>query len=68
VLDINLGTETSELVARRFTAVGTPFVTISGYAREQQPEAFRKSLLLNKPLRLDRLVAELQSCVSRPSV
>lgn len=68
VLDINLGTETSEPIARRLTAAGTPFVTISGYAREQQPDAFRKSLLLSKPLRLDRLVAELQSCLSRPSV
>src|SRR5262249_32607192 len=35
ILDIQLGGETSELIASVLTARGTPFVTVSGYSRDQ---------------------------------
>jgi hypothetical protein len=47
VLDINPGTETSELVALELKERGTPFVTLSGSAPEQP--AFRGAPALAKP-------------------
>ena len=37
VLDVNLGNETAEPVARELRARGTPFVVLSGYSSEQHP-------------------------------
>jgi PAS domain S-box-containing protein len=62
VLDINLGKETAEPIARVLSARATPFVTISGYSREQQPAAFRNAPLVSKPVRPERLVAEIRKC------
>ena len=56
VLDINLGTETAEPVARYLSERGTPFIIMSGYARDQQPAIFRDFLLLSKPLREELLI------------
>ncbi len=63
VLDVNLGKETAEPVARYLLENGTPFITVSGYAREQQPAIFRKSLLLPKPLRSDLLINAVRQCI-----
>ncbi len=60
VLDINLGSETSEPVARELNAAGTPFVTLSGYCREQHPSIFHGTPALAKPLRPELLVTELR--------
>jgi PAS domain S-box-containing protein len=60
VLDVNLGHETSEPIALRLIASGTPFVTISGYAADQMPAVFRASALVTKPLRPGRLVQVLK--------
>jgi DNA-binding response OmpR family regulator len=64
VLDINLGKETSELVAR--------FVTLSGYAPAQHPPAFHGAPALAKPLRPEVLVAEIRRCLEeeapRPAI
>ena len=62
VLDINLGDDTSEAIARVLSASATPFITISGYSREQQPAAFRNAPLVSKPVRPERLVAEIRKC------
>ena len=59
VLDVNLGTQTAEQIALRLTTIGTPFITVSGYGRNQRPAAFLGAPHLSKPLRPDRLVAEL---------
>ena len=64
VLDINLGKETAEPIARVLSARATPFVTISGYSREQQPAAFRNAPLVSKPVRPELLVAEIRKCLS----
>jgi PAS domain S-box-containing protein len=67
VLDINLGRETSEAVALKLLKSGVPFVTLSGYSREQYPPAFRTSPALMKPLRPALLVAELKRCIEHES-
>lgn len=63
VLDINLGTETAELIALQLRSSNTPFVTMSGYSREQQPVSMRDAPLLGKPLHPERLVAEIRRCL-----
>jgi PAS domain S-box-containing protein len=63
VLDVILGSETSESVARELIRSGTPFVIISGYSREQLPEFFRAAPFIHKPLQADSLQAEIKRCV-----
>ena len=65
VLDINLGRETSELVALELTKYGTPFVTLSGYSREQHPAAFGGAPALAKPLQPRCLIAEVRKCTGQ---
>jgi CheY-like chemotaxis protein len=63
VLDINLGKETSDLVALELKERGTPFVTLSGYAPAQHPPAFHGAPALAKPLRPEVLVAAVRRCI-----
>ena len=65
MLDINLGDDTAEPIAHVLSARATPFVTISGYSREQQPAAFRNAPLVSKPVRPELLVAEIRKCLSK---
>lgn len=60
VLDVNLGEETAEPIALDLARAGTPFLTVSAYARDQLPSAFRRSPLVSKPIRPDRLLSELE--------
>ena len=60
VLDVNLGTGTGAPVALELKARGTPFVVLSGYSREQHPDAFQGAPFLSKPARPDSLVAMLR--------
>jgi PAS domain S-box-containing protein len=62
VLDINLGAETSEPIARLLSDKGTPFVTVSGYSQDQRPSGFSGGAFLTKPLRAELLVAQLRQC------
>ena len=64
VLDINLGAETSEPVARKLLSKGTPFITLSGYSRAQHPPAFDGAPALSKPLRSDLLITEIKRCLT----
>jgi CheY-like chemotaxis protein len=63
VLDINLGSETAEPIARALRGRGTPFVTVSGYSRDRQPLAFGAARHLSKPLQWDLLVVEIENCL-----
>jgi PAS domain S-box-containing protein len=63
VLDINLGSETSEAIALNLTASGTPFVTLSGYTRDDHRSVFAAAPALTKPLRPGLLIAELRKCI-----
>jgi PAS domain S-box-containing protein len=65
VLDINLGSETSEAIAIALTASKTPFVTLSGYARHEHSPAFAGAPALTKPARPQLLIAELRKCTEK---
>ena len=65
VLDVNLGTETSEPVARELVKLGTPFVATSGYSREQLPEIMQTAPLLSKPVSSAVLIAEVERFPSK---
>ena len=63
MLDINLGGETSEAVALKLIESEIPFVTLSGYAPEQIPPAFKGSSAQSKPFRPEFLIGELKRLV-----
>jgi CheY-like chemotaxis protein len=50
VLDVNLGGDTAEPIARDLMRRGIPFVIVSGYSRDQQAPIFHDSILLTKPV------------------
>jgi CheY-like chemotaxis protein len=53
VLDINLGHETSEAIARRLEDIGLPYFFVSGFASPKamlEDERFKKRPLLPKPV------------------
>ena len=61
ILDVQLGRgDTSELVARKLVARGTPFVTVTGYSQEQRPDVFAGSPVFSKPVCFADLLAALQ--------
>lgn len=64
LLDTNLGTETSEPIAALLRSVNTPFALMSGYSREQQPEALRDAPLIAKPFQSQQLIAEIRRCLA----
>jgi CheY-like chemotaxis protein len=59
-LDVNLGTEKSDLVAADFQARGIPFVVITGYEDEALLAAFAGRPILNKPVKAEDLEQALQ--------
>lgn len=59
VLDINLGEETSEPIARELIRLGKPFFTVSGYAADQRPDVFACAPAFSKPVHSQRLIAEI---------
>ena len=61
VLDVNLGTETSEAVARELLKRNIPFLTMSGYSWEQHPAVFRTARVFMKPMRVASLIQELRA-------
>jgi len=67
VLDINLRGETSAEVANELRARGIPFITITGYARPQQPAAFEGVPSLTKPVSMTVVVDELRRCLGMPA-
>jgi PAS domain S-box-containing protein len=63
VLDINLGSETSEPIALGLTGRGTPFISVSGYSREQQPVVFSNAPALTKPVCTEMLAARIERLI-----
>ncbi|MGB5484134.1 PAS domain S-box protein [Parasphingorhabdus sp.] len=68
VLDINLGKETSEPVAKLLSSMGTPYLSVSGRGVEDRPAAFSGSLHLSKPIQSGRLVKELGQMLDAAAV
>ncbi|MES2711200.1 MAG: PAS domain S-box protein [Pseudomonadota bacterium] len=65
VLDTNLGEETAEPIAAALRARGVPFISVSGYSRQQQPAGLRDAPLLVKPLRPGQLMEAIRRCLAR---
>lgn len=63
ILDVNLGGETAEPIARQLASQGTPFFVMSGYEHDQLPNVFRAARLFQKPVELEALIAELGACL-----
>ena len=64
-LDVNLGAETSEAIARELIRLGKPFVATSGYSSKQMPGIMQTAPLLGKPVSSAMLIAEVERCLSR---
>jgi CheY-like chemotaxis protein len=64
LLDIQLGRDTSEPIAQYLTAIGTPFLVISGYASHQHPAIFQAAPQLQKPIQPERLIAAVQKLLA----
>jgi len=65
VLDINLRGETSEAVALELRDRGVPFITMTGYARTQQPAIFEGVPTFTKPVAMDAVIAQLRRSAQR---
>jgi DNA-binding response OmpR family regulator len=63
VLNVNLGNETSEPIARRLQASGKPFVVLSGYPMNGLPPSFDGATFLAKPTPMAELVAAVRACI-----
>jgi CheY-like chemotaxis protein len=60
VLDLNLGKETSELVAAHLSEQGTPFVFATGYRDSASiPARFSSVPVVRKPISADALARQL---------
>jgi CheY-like chemotaxis protein len=64
VLDINLGGETSELIARKLRASGKPFVALTGYSTDNLRPSCHDATTLTKPPRIGDLVAALRQAIT----
>ena len=63
ILDVNLGTETSEAIAIALRKLNVPFVIASGYCREQYSKAYGNAPAVPKPVQTDKLVRVLSACL-----
>jgi DNA-binding response OmpR family regulator len=62
VLDVNLGGETCELVARKLRASGKPFVVLTGYSPDNLAPSFNDATILTKPPCIADVVAAVRAC------
>ncbi len=63
VLDVRLRNETAEHVAHELRGRGMPFVTLSGCSPSRLPPVFSEAPFIEKPLKPEVLIAELNRCV-----
>ena len=66
ILDANLAGISATPVAAALTARGLPFIVMSGYSANQQPEALRAAPLVQKPCRPERIIETLKNVLSKP--
>ena len=68
LLDVNLGSETSEAIAQKLFDSGIPFIVVSGYSPQQLPAVFQDAPFAPKPLDHGRLLETLRNLIARESV
>ena len=64
VLDVNLGSETSEAFAHDLVVLGVPFLSVSGYSREQLPAIFHARPMFSKPAHMPTLIRALHKLLA----
>jgi len=62
VLDVNLGGETCEPVARKLRESGKPFVVLTGYSPDNLAPSFNDATILTKPPCIADVVAAVRAC------
>jgi len=62
VLDVNLGGETCEPVARKLRASGKSFVVLTGYAPDNLAPSFNDATILMRPPCIADVVAAVRAC------
>jgi DNA-binding response OmpR family regulator len=62
VLDVNLGRETCEPVARKLRESGKPFVVLTGYSPDNLGSTFNDATVLTKPHCMADVLAALRAC------
>ncbi len=62
VLDVNLGGETCEPVARKLRGSGKPFVVLTGYSPDNLTSSFNDATVLAKPAGIADVVAAVRAC------
>jgi DNA-binding response OmpR family regulator len=61
ILDVNLGSQRVDAVADALAARNCPFIFMTGYSTSDVPPGHRGRTVLQKPFRLDRLLAVLHA-------
>ena len=67
ILDVTLGHETAEPVARALYARRIPFVVVSGYEQSQLASELRVAPFLRKPVDTEALLRELKALLGAPA-
>ena len=62
VLDVNLGRETCEAVARKLRETGKPFVVLTGYSPDNLASSFSDATILTKPPCMADVLEAVRRC------
>ena len=65
LVDANLAGESATPAAEALTTRGVPFIVLSGYSPEQQPQELRAAPFIAKPCQSSRLVEMLNSVLQK---
>ena len=65
IVDANLAGVSASPLASALTALGMPFIVLSGYSSEQLQSAFPRALFMQKPYRPDELIQALNTIVPK---
>jgi DNA-binding response OmpR family regulator len=63
VLDVNLGSETCDPVARKLRESGKPFVVLTGYSPDNLASSFNDATILTKPPCMVLVLAAVRACI-----
>ena len=64
ILDVNLGRGTAAPVAAHLRSRSLPFLTLSGYSRDQHPPEFAGSVTMTKPYQERKLIISLRKLLN----